>query len=80
MPWRRLQGGEIAAGSAVAGLTNGPAASTGSWCITGGLGGLGLRAAELLYSMGATDLVLCSRRSLTPLRFADMARWCRATW
>ena len=49
----RLRAGEL--------LRRNPAAVRGTYVITGGLGGLGLRAAELVLDRGASSVVLASR-------------------
>ena len=46
----------------------------GAYLISGGLGGLGLAAAELLVSQGARQLVLLSRREPGPVARGTLAR------
>ncbi|ESA33592.1 polyketide synthase family protein [Leptolyngbya sp. Heron Island J] len=45
--------------------------ATGSYLVTGGLGGLGLKAAQWLIDQGAQQIVLASRRGLSSSALAD---------
>jgi acyl transferase domain-containing protein len=51
------------------------ASPKGSYLITGGLGGLGLRVAGRLVELGARHLVLLGRRGPAPAAQESLARW-----